>query len=226
MPDGERGKAHDERGEACAFPIRQLGLSQTDAVTARGRFLVLEGIDGSGKSEQTRRLAAWLEKRGHRIVSTREPTGGPFGRRYRAWARGEFEATADEVLELFLEDRREHLKLVVRPALERGEIVVCDRYKDSTLAYQAAQGLDPARLRALFDTPEFPVPDLVLWLRVPVATALARMGDAATEPFERADFLARVDAEYARLGLEAIDASGSADEVERAVRARIERALS
>ena len=187
---------------------------------------MLEGIDGSGKTEQTRRLARWLETRGHRVVSTREPTAGAHGRRYRAWARGEFEATADEVLGFFLADRREHLALVVLPALERGEIVVCDRYKDSTLAYQAAQGLDRANLRALFDTPEFPAPDLVLWLRVPVPTALVRMGDTATERFERADFLVRVDAEYERLGLEAIDASGTADEVERAVRARVERALA
>ncbi len=193
---------------------------------ARGRFLVLEGIDGSGKTEQTRRLARWLESRGHRVVSTREPTAGTFGRRYRAWARGEFEATPDEVLGFFLEDRREHLSQVVLPALARGELVVCDRYKDSTLAYQAAQGLDRGRLRALFDTPEFPEPDLVLWLRLPVPTALARMGDDATERFERGDFLVRVDAEYARLGLEAIDASGSADEVEARIRTRVERALA
>lgn len=225
MPGGERGKAHDERGEACAFPIRQL-VGHTDDVKPRGRFLVLEGIDGSGKSEQARRLAAWLESRGHRVVSTREPTDGSFGRRYRAWARGDFEATPDQVLELFLADRRGHLKETVLPALERGELVVCDRYKDSTLAYQAAQGLDRARLRALFDTPEFPAPDLVLWLRVPVATALARMGKSATERFERAEFLERVEAEYARLGLEAIDASGSVDAVERAIRARVELALT
>jgi len=224
MPDGERGKARDERGEACAFPIRQ-PRCQTERVTARGRFLVLEGIDGSGKTEQTRRLAIWLEQRGHRVVSTREPTDGPFGRRYRAWARGEFDATPDEVLELFLADRREHVGRVVLPALERGEIIVCDRYKDSTLAYQAAQGLDRARLRALFDAPVFPTPDLVLWLRLPVATALARLGSQATERFERAEFLERVDAEYARLGLETIDASGPADAVERAIRARVARAL-
>jgi dTMP kinase len=177
-------------------------------VGARGRFLVLEGIDGSGKTEQTRRLAAWLEQRGRRAIATREPTDGAWGRRYRAWARGETEATAEEVLHFFLEDRREHVAGVIRPALERGETVVCDRYKHSTLAYQAAQGLDRERLRALFDTAEFPEPSLVLWLRVPVAAAIARMGANATERFERAEVLARVDAEYARLGLEPLDASG------------------
>lgn len=187
----------------------------------RGRFIVLEGIDGSGKTEQTRGLAEWLRGRGHRVMATREPTDGPFGRRYRAWARGEIEATPDEVLAFFLEDRREHLKTVVRPALERGELVVCDRYVASTLAYQAAQGIDRARLAALFATPEFPTPDLVLWLRLPIALALARLGDTATERFERADFLARVDAEYAQLGLEPLDASGPVDEVAAAIRARV-----
>jgi dTMP kinase len=187
-----------------------------------GRFVVLEGIDGSGKTEQTRRLAEWLRSRGHTAVSTREPTDGAHGRRYRAWARGEIEATPEEVLGFFLADRREHVKTLIRPALERGEVVVCDRYVASTLAYQAAQGLDRARLRALFATDEFPVPDLVLWLRVPVAVALARMGDTATERFEHADFLARVDAEYARLGLEPLDASGPLDAVAALIRARTE----
>jgi dTMP kinase len=190
-------------------------------VSARGRFLVLEGIDGSGKTEQTRRLADWLEARGHRVVSTREPTDGVWGRRYRAWARGETEATPEDVLRFFLEDRREHVAQIILPALERGETVVCDRYKHSTLAYQAAQDLDRARLRALFDTAEFPEPSLVLWLRVPVASALARMGRTATERFERAEVLTRVDAEYARLGLESIDASGTPDEVALLIRARV-----
>jgi dTMP kinase len=189
-------------------------------VSERGRFIVLEGIDGSGKTEQTRRLAEALRARGHRVVSTREPTDGTFGRRYRAWARGEIEATPEEVLGFFLEDRREHVKALIRPALERGEVVVCDRYIASTLAYQAAQGLDRARLRELFDTPEFPRPDLVLWLRVPVAVALERMGDAATERFERAEFLARVDAEYAQLGLQAVDASGSIESVASEIQKR------
>jgi dTMP kinase len=193
-------------------------------VSARGRFIVLEGIDGSGKTEQTRRLADWLRARGHRVVSTREPTDGVFGRRYRAWARGEIEATPEQVLGFFLEDRREHLAAVVRPALERGEVVVCDRYVASTLAYQAAQGLDRARLAALFATPEFPAPDLVIWLRVSVPVALQRMGATATERFERADFLARVDAEYERLGLEPLDAGGPVEAVAALIRARAEAA--
>ena len=194
-------------------------------MSGRGRFIVFEGIDGSGKSEQARRLAAWLAARRHAVVSTREPTDGSWGRTYRSWARGDFEASPDEVLHWFLCDRREHVQALIRPALERGQVVVCDRYRDSTRAYQAAQGIDRARLRELFASAEFPEPDLVIWLRLPVATALARMGAAAEERFERADFLFRVDAEYERLGLEPTDAAGSVDEVERRVRSRVERAL-
>jgi len=185
-----------------------------------GRFIVLEGIDGSGKTEQTRLLADALRARGHAVVSTREPTDGAFGRRYRAWARGQLEATPEEVLGFFLADRREHVKDVIRPALERGDVVVCDRYVASTLAYQAAQGIDRERLHALFATPEFPTPDLVLWLRLPIATALERMGRNATERFERAEFLTRVDAEYERLGLEPLDASGPADVVAARIQKR------
>jgi dTMP kinase len=195
-------------------------------VTRRGRFIVFEGIDGSGKSEQARRLAAALAASGHSVVSTREPTDGEWGRKYRAWASGAFEAEPEEVLRWFLADRREHLEKRIGPALARGDVVVCDRYRDSTRAYQAAQGIDRARLEALFAAAEFPEPDLVLWLRVPIATALARMGKTASERFERADFLSRVDAEYQRLGLDPIDASGSPEEVAREVRARVEPVLA
>ncbi len=193
--------------------------------SGRGRFIVFEGIDGSGKSEQTRRLAAWLATERHSVVSTREPTDGAWGRKYRGWARGEFEATPDEVLSWFVADRREHVANVIRPALQRGDVVVCDRYRDSTRAYQAAQGIERGRLRELFAPGELPEPDLVLWLRVPVGIALARMGETAEERFERADFLFRVDTEYERLGLTPLDASGSADEVEGTVRARVEHVL-
>jgi dTMP kinase len=195
-------------------------------VTRRGCFIVLEGIDGSGKSEQAHRLAAALGAEGHRVVSTREPTDGEWGRTYRAWAKGSFEAEPDEVLRWFVADRREHVAKLIGPALERGDVVICDRYRDSTRAYQAAQGIDRARLDALFAGAEFPEPDLVLWLRVPVATALARMGKTASERFERADFLLRVDAEYERLGLLPIDAVATPEEVAREVRTRVERVLA
>jgi dTMP kinase len=186
-----------------------------------GLFIVLEGIDGAGKSEQGRRLAEWLRARGLCVVETREPTEGEWGRRYRSWARGEIEAQPEEVLRFFLEDRREHVERVIEPARRKGSVVVCDRYVHSTLAYQAAHGLDRAELRERFAREDFPLPDLVLWLRLPVRVALARLGERATERFEHAAFLERVDAEYARLGLEPIDAAASVDDVAAAIRARV-----
>ncbi|MBW2416882.1 MAG: dTMP kinase [Deltaproteobacteria bacterium] len=197
----------------------------------RGLFIVLEGIDGSGKTEQSRRLAAWLRETGRSVIETREPTDGEWGRRYRAWARGEIEASADEVLEFFVEDRREHVARLVLPALERGDDVVCDRYVASTLAYQAAHGVDRHKLRAATEGAAFPEPDLVVWLRLPVADALARLGSRlgsrrgsqVIERYERSGFLERVDAEYEALGLESTDAAGDVDQVARRIRARVER---
>lgn len=190
-----------------------------------GVFVVLEGIDGAGKTEQSRRLADWLRERGEDVVETFEPTRGVWGRRYRAWACGASEATPEEVLHFFAEDRREHVEAVIVPAVRAGKIVVCDRYVASTLAYQAAQGLDREHVRKRMLAGKFPEPDLTLWLRLPVQQALERLGAAAAERFERAAFLGRVDAEYAHLALEPIDASGSVAEVARAICARVERLL-
>jgi dTMP kinase len=193
----------------------------------RGRFIALEGIDGTGKSTQCALLVEWLRARGRDVVATREPTDGPWGRRYRAWARGEFECAPDQVLEYFVRDRREHVDALIAPALARGADVVCDRYVASTLAYQAADGVDPERLRKRLAREDFPVPDLTLWLRVPAAVALARLGPGAVERYERAEaFLARVDAQYARLGLVEIDARGPVERVQAELRRRVEPLLS
>jgi dTMP kinase len=151
------------------------------------------------------------------VVETREPTSGPWGQRYRAWARGELTASPGEVLGFFIEDRREHIAEVVGPALERGAIVVCDRYIPSTIAYQTAAGVPREVVLAALEAQAFPVPDLTLWLRVPVERALARKGSAAREKFEEASFLERVEAEYARLGMTEIDASQPLERVARCV---------
>jgi len=189
-----------------------------------GLFFVLEGIDGSGKSTQVQRLAKWLRERGREVVATREPSDGPWGRRYRAWARGEVEADAAEVLDMFVRDRAEHVESEIRPALERGQIVVCDRYVASTLAYQVAHGNDRDRVHAVAGAPAL-VPDLTLWLRLPVELAIERMGESAVERYERPDFLERVDAEYARLGLVAVDASGDEERVAQRLREKVEPLL-
>ncbi len=167
-------------------------------VSAKGVFIVLEGIDGAGKSEQLRRAAERLRRDGQDVVATREPTDGVWGRRYRAWASGELEASAGEVLGFFLEDRDEHVRTVLEPALARGSIVLCDRYVMSTRAYQVAAGIERGELIALLGRRTVPRPDLTLWLCLSVETALGRLG-RQLERFERLEFLERVDAEYSRM---------------------------
>jgi dTMP kinase len=190
-----------------------------------GRFIVLEGIDGSGKITQVGLLAAWLRESQSDVVVTQEPTDGEWGRRYRAWARNELDATPEEVLRFFVEDRREHVALVILPALARGAFIVSDRYYHSTLAYQAAHGVDRDLLSERLEIDALPQPNLVLWLRLPVALAVKRVAPDALEAYENASFLERADAEYARLGLEEIDASGSPEDVEEAIRARVSAAF-
>jgi len=130
-----------------------------------GRLVAFEGIDGAGKSTQLARLAAALRAQGRSVVETREPTDGPWGRRIRAMARaGERVAPAEE-LRWFVEDRREHVAQVIRPAIAAGAVVLTDRYFLSTVAYQGARGLDPERLLAEAEA-EFPLPDLALVLDV------------------------------------------------------------
>jgi dTMP kinase len=184
----------------------------------KGLLLTIEGIDGSGKTRQAALLVEWLEGEGVDVVATREPTDGTWGKKYRSWARGDFEASPEEVLGFFLRDRSEHVEEVIAPALERGAVVVCDRYTHSTLAYQAAQGIDRDELRERHAGLVLPEPDLALWIRVPVEVGLERIRGEAGERFERGGFLERVDREYARLGLREVDGTGVPEEVAERVR--------
>ncbi|HEX7398216.1 MAG TPA: dTMP kinase [Candidatus Limnocylindrales bacterium] len=116
-----------------------------------GRFVTLEGPDGAGKSSQSRRLTSALEGRGHDVLLTREPGGTPLGEGVRTLLLGgEIEHTARSDALLFNAARAQHVERVIRPALARGRIVVCDRFGDSTLAYQGyGGGEDLAELRRL-----------------------------------------------------------------------------
>lgn len=196
----------------------------------RGSLVVLEGLDGTGKSTQLPRLAARLRARGHDVVETREPWDCAPGRRIRELARCHEPIAPEDELALFMEQRRLHVRERIAPALARGAVVLSDRYFLSTVAYQGARGLDPeALLRA--NEAEFPLPDLALLLELPPAAGLARVagrGAPAEPAFEKEDFLARVRAIFDALErpyLERVDAEGPPDTVETRIAAAVSRRL-
>jgi dTMP kinase len=159
----------------------------------KGLLIVLEGIDGSGKTTQARRLVRALRRAGLEAVSFREPTRGRWGREIRNKARRPDSLTPEGELDLFLKDRQENVSKNLLPSLRRKKTVVLDRYYFSTIAYQGAKGISRERIRRLNE--EFaPRPDLVFILDVDPRRGLGRIeGRPAKEPlFERKEYLARV----------------------------------
>ena len=158
---------------------------------SQGIFIVIEGIDGTGKSTQSKRLAEWFRSRGREVVLSREPTDGPWGKKLRESATTG-RLSAEEELECFLNDRREHVEMSIKPALAEGKVVILDRYYFSTMAYQGARGFDPAEIRRRNEA-FAPQPDLLLILDLSVESAHGRIGargDTANE-FEQRDTLSR-----------------------------------
>lgn len=192
----------------------------------KGLFISFEGIDGSGKSTQARRLAERLRGLGHTVVLTREPGGSPGAEEIRRLVlEGDPDRwSAETEILLFTAARRDHLEKTIRPALTRGEIVITDRFADSTRVYQGLTRGDLTglvdRLHALMIGQE---PDLTVLIDMDPAQGLARakgrsgpeqrfedMGLAVQEQ-TRAGFLALAAREPARFAV--IDGSGSEDEV-------------
>ena len=147
-----------------------------------GRFITLEGIDGAGKSTHLPWIAARLEATGHPIVTTREPGGTPFGEALRSLILRESMTHDSEALLMFAA-RREHLDRVIRPALARGDWVLCDRFTDATYAYQGGgHGVDRGRIRELEQWIHGDCqPDLTLLFDVPTLVSRARLDRAQAE---------------------------------------------
>ncbi|MBX3097696.1 MAG: dTMP kinase [Fimbriimonadaceae bacterium] len=192
-------------------------------------FVTFEGPEGAGKSTVLRAVAAELRTSGLVVLETREPGAGVFGSRVREWLLHSESMSARAELMLFLADRAEHISRIVQPALERGEIVLCDRHADSTVVYQGyARGLNLDFLREAnhFATDGL-APTLTVLLDLPAAIGLARAkgGDRLdAEPIEfhervRAGFLTESRREPERWRV--IDATQSAEKVIREVLALI-----
>jgi len=198
-------------------------------------FITFEGIDGCGKSTQLGMLHDWLFGHGLDVVATREPGDTPLGAEIRQLLLdGRYAPVAESELLLFLADRAQHVREVVLPALARGAWVLCDRYSDSTLAYQlAARQLESEgdSLQALITFAECGVkPDLTLWFDLPVQVARQRMqlrvskGEASTRLDDEVDsFHGHVAEAFASLSegeprrISRIDASPDLDAVHASV---------
>ncbi len=154
-------------------------------------FIVFEGIDGTGKSTQLKMLSTALEELGHSVTTSFEPTNGTYGSLVRKSAtRPEGRYPLSEEFDLLLKDRAEHVDTLINPTLQRGEIVILDRYYYSTMAYQGASGMDPEFILA--ENQKFaPEPDLVIVLTLPVEVSLQRIGvrDGEGDAFEKRESL-------------------------------------
>ena len=206
-------------------------------MTERGRFITFEGGEGGGKSTQARRLAAWLCELGHPVLLTREPGGSAGAERIRALLLGGdgFDPVAEALL--MFAARRDHLVTAIRPALAAGIWVVCDRFADSTRAYQVAgQGVEAGVFRDLARIAlDGVVPDITLILDLPPEVGMARAAGRGTaaDRYERLDpgFHTRVRGGFRAIAAEEphrcalVDASGDADSVWTSLRSETARRL-
>lgn len=204
-----------------------------------GLWITLEGGDGSGKTTQAALLEQWLREQGRRVVRTREPGGTDVGVLIRDIVlhhRGDIAPRAEALL--YAADRAHHVATLVRPAIARGDVVLQDRYLDSSVAYQGAgRVLDGGEIRdlSLWAT-EVALPDVTVLLDVDPATARGRL-DAADKPFDRleaeksafhervrAAFLALAEADPDRFLV--VDATRAIDEIAAEIRSRVAPHLS
>jgi len=203
-----------------------------------GLFITLEGGDGSGKSTQSRLLLEWLTGAGHTVVESREPGGTDLGLELREiilHRRGYIAPRAEALL--YAADRAHNIATKVRPALERGEIVLQDRYFDSSVAYQGAgRVLDATEVRnlSLWAT-EGLVPDLTILLDIDVEAGRARLDGARSKydrlEAEQRDFHSRVRESYRELAAAeperflVVDATLAIEVIAGMIRDRVERSL-
>ena len=201
---------------------------------SRGLFVTLEGGDGSGKTTQAEVLEGWLGQQGRTVVRTREPGGTEVGVEVREIVlhhRGDIAPRAEALL--YAADRAHHVATVVRPALGRGDVVIQDRYIDSSVAYQGAgRVLDPGEVRSLSAwATEGLVPDLTVLLDLDPVVARGRLDGARTRydrlEAEASEFHGRVRQAYLELAAAepdrfvVVDATLPVDEIAALIRERV-----
>ncbi len=191
----------------------------------KGTLVVIEGIDGAGKSTQARMLFKKLAEAGYPVAYFREPTRGRWGKKIKLLAKKSDALSPKEELELFVKDRKEDIERNLKPALARGKVVILDRYYFSTIAYQGAKGVSPSWIRRLNE--KFAIrPDLVFILDIDPRQGLERIRVRKKKDllFEREDYLAKVRNIFRRFrgrGFIHLDAARSPGEVHNEIASRV-----
>ncbi|MEM3420867.1 MAG: dTMP kinase [Candidatus Hadarchaeum sp.] len=195
----------------------------------RGKFICIEGLDGSGKSTQVRLLANWLRNLGYKVVVTEEPTGGPIGKIIKLALAGKLRIPVAAEALLFAADRLQHVEQVVAPSLNSGKFVISDRYTASSLAYQSARGLP---LKWVMKVNEMaPEPDLMILIDVPAEVSAQRINRSRKlDEFEKSLELQRkvrqVYLSIAKLcKMKVVDGNRSIDEVQEEIQQLVKRQL-
>jgi dTMP kinase len=181
----------------------------------RGYLIAVEGVDGAGKTTQSRLLVRRLEKMGVEAAYTCEPSDSPVGRLIRSHLKNNLDLSEESVALLFAADRLEHLKNFIYPALEKGLTVVSDRYIHSSVAYQSAATGRREWVEKINSLA--PEPDISILIDLPVKISLRRIRMKGTELYERRRFLEAVRRQYLRLVRSGrmvwVDGRGTKDEI-------------
>ncbi len=195
----------------------------------KGKFIVLEGLDGAGLSTQAALLAHHLKDSGFPVLLTKEPTNGLIGGLSKAALRGEFSTSPKSLQLLFCADRAHHLEKDIEPALARGKMVVCDRYLFSTLAYGYASKVNYKWLRYI--NLSFRLPDIGIFIDVNSSTSIVRISDQeeSLELFEEKEKLNQVRQAYLHISkefhLKKVDGNRDIDTVSSNINKIIEKAI-
>ena len=204
----------------------------------KGVFIVIDGLDGSGKSEMIKLLHNYLfsKRKKYKILTTREPTSGKYGNEVRSILANEIDPkiNSEKMLELFIRDREDHLKNTILPFLNKSNdheanIVISDRYYYSTIAFQATQGLDMKMLIEI--NKEFLKPEIAFILDIKPYMALERIKTRKKEKFERLSFMNKLREKFLEMpkflkdNIVIIDASKSLEEVFEDIKKEVDKVL-
>jgi len=203
----------------------------------KGLFIVFDGMDGSGKSEMVKLLHNYLfsKSKSYRILTTREPTNSYYGREIRQILASDKnpEENAKKLLELFIKDREEHVNEAIIPFLKKNNgdvnVVICDRYYYSTIAFQAAQGLDIKML--IRENQKFPRPNIAFIMDLKPEIALERIKGREKEKFETIGFMKELRNKFLDMpqnlddNIKVVDASKGMNEVFEKIKVEIDKIL-